>query len=60
MGYRPEDPKVVYQRLWILLAKWRQTVEMAVPAQHRREIVPATEDTDAPEGRRKRKNRARQ
>ena len=60
--YRPEDPNVAYQRVCILLARWRHTVEMAVPVSggHQDTTVPATEDTAAPEGRRKRKNRAGQ
>jgi hypothetical protein len=60
--YRPEDPNVVYQRVCILLARWRHTVEMAVPVSggHQDTTVPATEDTAAPEGRPRRKNRPSQ
>jgi hypothetical protein len=55
--HRPEDHNVVYQRVCILLARWRHTVEIAVPVQHCRKTVPVPEDVAAPEGQRKRKNR---
>ena len=55
--HRPEDHNVVYQRVCILLARWRHTAEMAVPVQHCQETVPVAEDVAAPEGRRKKKNR---
>ena len=58
--HRPEDHNVVYQRVCILLARWRHTAEMAVPVQHCQETVPVPDDVAAPEGRRKRKNRASQ
>ena len=58
--HRPEDHNVVYQRVCILLARWRHTVEMAVPVQHCQETVPVAEDVAAPEGRPKRKNRPSQ
>jgi hypothetical protein len=47
----------VYYNVCILLARWRQTVEMAVPVQHCRETVPAIENTAAPAEPRKKKNR---
>jgi hypothetical protein len=51
--YRPEDHNVVYQRVCILLARWREMArEIAVE-----ETVTATEDTADPEGHRRRKNR---
>jgi hypothetical protein len=51
--YRPEDHNVVYQRVCILLARWREMArEIAVE-----ETVTATEDTADPEGRRRRRNR---
>ena len=55
--YRPGDHNVVYHNVCILLARWRQTVEMAVPVQHCREPVPAIENTAAPTEPRKKKNR---
>jgi hypothetical protein len=58
--HRPEDHNVVYQRVCILLARWLHTAEMAVPVQHCQETVPVPDDVAAPEGRRKRKNRASQ
>ena len=58
--HRPEDHNVVYQRVCILLARWRHTAEMAVPVQHCQETVPVPDGVAAPEGRRKRKNRASQ
>jgi hypothetical protein len=55
--YRPGDHNVVYHNVCILLARWRQTVEMAVPVQHCRETVPAIENTAVPAEPRKKKNR---
>ena len=59
--YRPEDYNVVYQRVCILLARWREMARgMAVPIEETvpaTKTVPDTEDTAAPEGRRRKKNR---
>ncbi|KAN0076677.1 hypothetical protein V8E54_006819 [Elaphomyces granulatus] len=60
--YRPGDHNVVYHNVCILLARWRQTVEMAVPVtdEQREETVPAIEDTAAPEEPPQRRNRTGQ
>jgi hypothetical protein len=59
--YRPGDHNVVYHNVCILLARWRQTVETAVPVTvEQQETVPAIEDTADPEGRPQRKKRASQ
>ncbi|KAN0070993.1 hypothetical protein V8E54_011158 [Elaphomyces granulatus] len=55
--YRPGDHNVVYHNVCILLARWRQTVDMTVPVTVGEETVPAIEDTAVPEEPPRKKNR---
>ncbi|KAN0073224.1 hypothetical protein V8E54_008444 [Elaphomyces granulatus] len=55
--YRPGDHNVVYHNVCILLARWRQTVDMTVPVRVGEETVPAIEDTAAREEPPRKKNR---
>ena len=58
--YRPGDHNVVYHNVCILLARWRQTVDMTVPVTVGEETVPVIEDTAAPEEPPRKKNRPSQ